>query len=114
MARGEDENTYGGDETIDDTYASNQYATSTVNGGKKSNPILKKIFLSCESDALGSVHRAWAVTVLFIVLFFIVAIIEGEWWFLFVSLFLEMLVVYSDGGPFGLFRSSFFLFFSAN
>jgi hypothetical protein len=72
-----DDTTYA-DETVDDTYASTQYATSTINGGKKVNPILKRLFMSCESDALGSVHRAWAVTVLFMVLFFIVAIIEGE------------------------------------
>ena len=75
-----DDETYA-DETVDDTYASTNYGNSTVGGtvsGKKQNPILKKIFSSCENDALGSVHRAWAVTVLFMVLFFIVAIIEGE------------------------------------
>eukprot|EP00581_Thalassiosira_minuscula_P005543 CAMPEP_0183748600 /NCGR_PEP_ID=MMETSP0737-20130205/67859_1 /TAXON_ID=385413 /ORGANISM="Thalassiosira miniscula, Strain CCMP1093" /LENGTH=59 /DNA_ID=CAMNT_0025984337 /DNA_START=86 /DNA_END=262 /DNA_ORIENTATION=+ len=26
---------------------------------KKGNPFLKKLFASCEEDALGSVHRAW-------------------------------------------------------
>ena len=77
MAPVEDDTTYA-DETVDDTYASTNYGNSTVTSGKKENPILKKCFVSCESDALGSVHRAWAVTVLFMVLFFIVAIIEGE------------------------------------
>jgi hypothetical protein len=70
----EDDTTYA-DETLDDTYGN----TSTINGGgKKANPILKRLFQTCESDALGSVHRAWAVTVLFMIIFFIVAIIEGE------------------------------------
>mmetsp|Transcript_27245 Transcript_27245/g.41141 ORF Transcript_27245/g.41141 Transcript_27245/m.41141 type:complete len:184 (-) Transcript_27245:384-935(-) len=77
MAPVEDDTTYA-DETVDDTYASTNYGNSTVTSGKKENPILKKCFVSCESDALGSVHRAWAVTVLFMVLFFIVAIIEAN------------------------------------
>ncbi|KAL7426842.1 hypothetical protein ACHAXM_000617 [Skeletonema potamos] len=70
----EDDTTYA-DETLDDTYGN----TSTINGGgKKANPILKRLFQTCESDALGSVHRAWAVTVLFMIIFFIVAIIEAS------------------------------------
>jgi len=66
----------------DDTYTYDETtAVSTENGGKrKGNPILKKLFASCEDDALGSVHRAWAVTVLFMVVFFIVSIIEGKCW----------------------------------
>jgi hypothetical protein len=78
----EDDTTYNDGGTVDDTYASTQYTSSTPanNGGigKKQNPILTKLFMTCENDALGSVHRAWAVTVLFMVVFFIVAIIEGE------------------------------------
>ena len=74
-AAGEEE-TYA-EETLDGTYASTQY-NNTANGGKRGNPILSKLFSTCEKDALGSVHRAWAVTVLFMVVFFIVAIIEGE------------------------------------
>ncbi len=79
----EDDTTYGGDGTVDDTYASTQYTSSTPSAGatgigKKQNPILTKLFMTCENDAMGSVHRAWAVTVLFMVVFFIVAIIEGE------------------------------------
>ena len=81
MAPVEDDTTYA-DETVDDTYASTNYGNSTVTSGNKENPILKKCFVSCESDALGSVHRAWAVTVLFMVMFFIVAIIEGEFFLL--------------------------------
>lgn len=78
----EDDTTYNGDNTVDDTYASTQYTSSTTHhpnfGNKKQNVILSKLFMTCENDALGSVHRAWAVTVLFMVVFFIVAIIEGE------------------------------------
>lgn len=82
MAPAVDDETYADETYADDTYASTNYGNSTVGGpgpsGKKQNAILKKIFSSCENDALGSVHRAWAVTVLFMVVFFIVAIIEGE------------------------------------
>ena len=75
----EDDTTYNDGGTVDDTYASTQYTSSTPAGiGKKQNPILTKLFMTCENDAMGSVHRAWAVTVLFMVIFFIVAIIEGE------------------------------------
>mmetsp|Transcript_11764 Transcript_11764/g.18052 ORF Transcript_11764/g.18052 Transcript_11764/m.18052 type:complete len:185 (-) Transcript_11764:423-977(-) len=77
MAPVEDDTTYA-DETVDDTYASTYNGNSTVTSGKKENPILKRLFATCEQDALGSVHRAWAVTVLFMVLFFIVAIIEAN------------------------------------
>eukprot|EP00580_Thalassiosira_gravida_P020050 CAMPEP_0201670588 /NCGR_PEP_ID=MMETSP0494-20130426/27217_1 /ASSEMBLY_ACC=CAM_ASM_000839 /TAXON_ID=420259 /ORGANISM="Thalassiosira gravida, Strain GMp14c1" /LENGTH=192 /DNA_ID=CAMNT_0048151683 /DNA_START=11 /DNA_END=589 /DNA_ORIENTATION=- len=48
-----------------------------TNNNSKGNPILIKLFSSCEDDALGSVHRAWAVTVLFMVVFFIVSCIEA-------------------------------------
>jgi hypothetical protein len=41
-------------------------------------PILKQLFVGCEDDAPGSVHRAWAITVLFMVIFFAVSISEGE------------------------------------
>ena len=69
--------TAGGDDTY--TYDETTLGASTENGGKrKGNPILKKLFASCEDDALGSVHRAWAVTVLFMIVFFFVSIIEGE------------------------------------
>ena len=65
----------------DDTYMGDTYddtITTDLRPKKKDNPILKKLFATCEDDALGSVHRAWAVTVLFMIVFFIVAIIEGE------------------------------------
>lgn len=63
----------------DDNYTYDDTATSTLDlSRKKGNPILRQLFASCEDDALGSVHRAWAVTVLFMVVFFIVSIVEGE------------------------------------
>ena len=45
-------------------------------GGK--NGILTKAFLSCASDPQGSVHRAWGISLLFVVIYFIAAIIESE------------------------------------
>ncbi|KAL7551310.1 hypothetical protein ACHAWF_014498 [Thalassiosira exigua] len=60
----------------DDTYTYDDTVTETSRQ-KKGNPVLKRLFASCEDDALGSVHRAWAVTVLFMVVFFIVSCIEA-------------------------------------
>lgn len=45
-------------------------------GGK--NGILTKMFLSCSNDPQGSVHRAWGISLLFVVIYFIAAIIESE------------------------------------
>mmetsp|Transcript_43762 Transcript_43762/g.93054 ORF Transcript_43762/g.93054 Transcript_43762/m.93054 type:complete len:185 (+) Transcript_43762:194-748(+) len=63
----------GGD---NDTYTYDDTITE-MSRSKKANPILKRLFASCEDDALGSVHRAWAVTVIFMVMFFVVSIIEA-------------------------------------
>ncbi len=67
-----------GTSAADDTYTYDDTINDSVVRQKKGSPILRKLFASCEDDALGSVHRAWAVTVLFMVLFFVVSIIEGE------------------------------------
>jgi hypothetical protein len=40
--------------------------------------ILSKLFSSCSSDPRGSVHRVWGISLLFVVLYFIVAIFESE------------------------------------
>ena len=57
----------------------NTYDTSrSAAGSGSNNRYLTKIFISCEEDAVGSVHRAWAATVLLMTIFFIVSIIEGE------------------------------------
>ncbi|KAL7529821.1 hypothetical protein ACHAXR_007173 [Thalassiosira sp. AJA248-18] len=61
----------------DDAYTYDDTITETGRPQKKGNPILRKLFASCEDDALGSVHRAWAVTVLFMVIFFVVSCIEA-------------------------------------
>lgn len=78
----------------DDTYMGDTYddtITTDLRPKKKDNPILKKLFATCEDDALGSVHRAWAVTVLFMIVFFIVAIIEGEFiWCVVIALCIAM------------------------
>jgi hypothetical protein len=36
------------------------------------------LFNSCVADPKGSVHRAWSLTLLLSVIFFIIAIIEGK------------------------------------
>ena len=75
MARSEVDDTASA--TGDDAYTYDDTLTESSRSNKKGNPILKKMFASCEDDALGSVHRAWAVTVLVMVLFFVVSCIEG-------------------------------------
>jgi len=44
--------------------------------------LLGKMFTSCAADPKGSVHRAWGISLLFVVLYLIVAVIESK---LFVS-----------------------------
>ncbi len=83
-----DDGTSGGGEGsssyILDDAAAYGYGGSTKNrsgGGSGNNngiPILTRLFVGCEEDAPGSVHRAWAVTVVFMVIFFTVSILEGE------------------------------------
>ena len=46
--------------------------------GRSQKTILNRLFKSCEKDAVGSVHRAWALAVLFMLLFFVFAILEGK------------------------------------
>lgn len=39
--------------------------------------ILSQIFSSCATDPRGSVHRVWGISLLFVVLYFVVAIFES-------------------------------------
>jgi hypothetical protein len=48
-------------------------STSPRGGGP-----LAFLFRSCNPDPKGSVHRAWSVTMLLTLIFFILAIIEGK------------------------------------
>lgn len=41
--------------------------------------ILTKMFTSCASDPKGSVHRAWGISLIFVVFYFVVSIIESKW-----------------------------------
>lgn len=38
--------------------------------------ILGRVFSSCASDPKGSVHRAWGISLLFVVVYFVVSVIE--------------------------------------
>lgn len=44
----------------------------------KKNGILKKLFSSCAPDPRGSVHRAWGISLLFVVLYFALSIFESK------------------------------------
>ena len=48
--------------------------------------MLGKLFMSCQKDPRGSVHRAWGISLLFVVLYFVVAVIESEFFFGFVCI----------------------------
>lgn len=43
------------------------------------NGCLNRLFNSCEEDPKGSVHRAWGVSLIFIVLYFILSIVESTY-----------------------------------
>lgn len=64
------------DATYDDATYDEQTQVDYIRG--KGHGILSKMFSSCAEDPQGSVHRAWGITLLFIVIFFIMAIVEGE------------------------------------
>ena len=45
---------------------------------EKKNGILNKLFSSCAPDPRGSVHRAWGISLLFVVLYFSLSIYESK------------------------------------
>jgi len=69
----DDDGTSAGGETCDDTVMAD-----TSPSQRTGSLALKRLFSSCEEDALGSVHKAWAVTVLFMIAFFAGAIVEAN------------------------------------
>jgi hypothetical protein len=48
-------------------------------GVDSANGFLTKMFSSCSEDPKGSVHRAWGISLIFVVVFFIVSVIESEY-----------------------------------
>ena len=64
------------DATYDDATYDEQTQVDYIRG--KGHGILSKMFSSCAEDPQGSVHRAWGITLLFIVMFMIMAFVEGE------------------------------------
>jgi hypothetical protein len=51
---------------------------ASLAGSSGKGSILGKIFSSCSPDPRGSVHRAWGISLLFVVLYFVLAVIESE------------------------------------
>ena len=47
-------------------------------GMSAANGVLSKLFASCADDPKGSVHRAWGLSLLFVVLFFVVSVVESK------------------------------------
>jgi hypothetical protein len=46
--------------------------------------LLSKLFSSCSDDPKGSVHRAWGVSLIFLVVYFILAVLESKFLYKFV------------------------------
>lgn len=40
--------------------------------------LLSKLFSSCSDDPKGSVHRAWGVSLIFLVVYFILSVFESK------------------------------------
>lgn len=40
--------------------------------------LMGKMFGACSSDPRGSVHRAWGISLLFVVFYFVLAVIESK------------------------------------
>ena len=47
-------------------------------GVSTAHGLLNKLFASCAADPRGSVHRAWGVSLIFVILYFVVSLIESE------------------------------------
>ena len=45
---------------------------------ERANGILDKLFGSCADDAVGSVHRAWGLSLIFVLLYFCLSVMESE------------------------------------
>jgi hypothetical protein len=47
-------------------------------GAADKNGILSALFSSCSPDPRGSVHRAWGISLLFVVLYFVLSVFERK------------------------------------
>ena len=41
-------------------------------------PLMNRLFSSCAEDPKGSVHRAWGISLIFLVFYFVISVIESE------------------------------------
>mmetsp|Transcript_38443 Transcript_38443/g.43890 ORF Transcript_38443/g.43890 Transcript_38443/m.43890 type:complete len:238 (+) Transcript_38443:545-1258(+) len=65
------------DTTIDTTNTANTSTDDVITNTQKiGGTVMSRLFVSCSDDPKSSVHRAWGVSLLFLVLYFIVSIIE--------------------------------------
>jgi hypothetical protein len=58
--------------------AEESHDTTYDRGVRATNGFLSKVFVSCAGDPKGSVHRAWGLSLLFAVLFFVLSVVESE------------------------------------
>lgn len=62
------------DDRIEDDQEEGMFdrASSTASG------YLDRIFSSCSDDPKGSIHRAWGVSLIFVILYFVVSMFESK------------------------------------
>ena len=53
--------------------------TTYDRGLSAANGILSKLFSSCADEPKGSVHRAWGISLIFVILYFVISIFESEY-----------------------------------
>ena len=57
----------------------NAAAEESMYGSVAAQNLMTRVFGSCSDDPKGSVHRAWGLTLIFLVIFFVVAAFESTY-----------------------------------
>lgn len=60
------------------TMTSNAGDDSDIDESTNGESLLSRLFDSCSDDPKGSVHRAWGVSLIFLVVYFVLAIVESK------------------------------------
>ena len=74
--------------------SSDQYDPNESIWQERANGLLDRLFGSCAEDAVGSVHRAWGLSLIFVLLFFCLSVVESE--YMSVSFIVAWLAIWLD------------------
>ena len=61
-----------------DTATTTDNNSAFENGMSTASGYLDRLFASCADDPKGSIHRAWGVSLIFVILYFVVSMFESE------------------------------------